>query len=92
MVRYATTAAGNQAHLAEAACLARLPTSAGIERAEETTSGPARHWPTPDISSGGWHTTLTDTRGPCTVMLFEAGGGRARSLRFGAWTPTGPAR
>ncbi|MGO9321777.1 MAG: hypothetical protein ACLQBY_13375 [Solirubrobacteraceae bacterium] len=77
-----TAAVGDQAQNAEAACLSRLPTSAGIEHAQETASGPHGPWPIPDIPAGGWHTVLIDTRGPYTVILFEAAGGRAQSSCF----------
>ena len=39
-----------------------------------------RSWPIG--ASAAWHTVLLDTRGPYTLMLFEAGNGRATSACF----------
>jgi hypothetical protein len=73
-----TTASMSQTQSAEAACRARLPTSAAIEHAQETASGP-RGGPRklPRIATGGWQTTLTDVRGPYTLTLFTAAEGQA---------------
>lgn len=73
-----TTAAVGQAQIAEGACRRGLPTSAAIEHAQQTASGPrGGPWGIPQIAAGGWQTTLTDVRGPYTVLLFTASDGRA---------------
>lgn len=72
-----TTPATSQTQSAEAACQARLPTSAAIEHAQETASGPRGQWKLPQMAAGGWQKILTDARGPYTVMLFTAAEGQA---------------
>ncbi|HEY2200769.1 MAG TPA: hypothetical protein VGH56_02690 [Solirubrobacteraceae bacterium] len=79
-----TAPVGNQTWDAEEACRSRLPTSAGIEHAQRTASGPHPHlpWPIPRIPAGGWRTVLADTRGPYTEILFTAAGGSAELSCF----------
>jgi hypothetical protein len=72
-----TVATGDQARRAEEACRPALPTSRAIERAQETAAGRHEPWPIPHIPAGGWRTTLIDTRGPYTVVLFVASHGAA---------------
>ena len=36
----------------------------------------------PTVPAGAWHAVLVDTRGPYTLILFEAGNGRATSVCF----------
>jgi hypothetical protein len=84
-----TVPSGDQARKAREACLSRLPTSAGIEHARETASGPHERWsPIPDIPAGGWHTVLIDSRGPYTVILFVAAHGAAELSCFSGRQPT----
>jgi hypothetical protein len=82
-----TAPIGDQTQTASEACRSRLPTSKGIERAQETAAGPHRAWPTPPIPAGGWSAVLTDTRGPYTAILFEAAGGRAEMSCFSGRQP-----
>jgi hypothetical protein len=84
-----TAHSGNQARKAREACLPRLPTSARIEHAQETASGPGPHkpWPIADIPAGGWHTVLIDSRGPYTVILFIAAQGAAEMSCFSGRQP-----
>jgi hypothetical protein len=82
-----TASSGDQARKAREACLSRLPTSAGIERAQQTASGRHEPWPIPDIPAGGWHTVLIDSRGPYTVILFEAAHGAAEMSCFSGRQP-----
>jgi hypothetical protein len=66
-----------QTQSAEAACRARLPTSAAIEHAQATASGKGGPWKIPRIVASEWQTVLTDVRGPYTVTLFTAAEGEA---------------
>jgi hypothetical protein len=75
---------GHQAREAEAACRSRLPTSARIKRAQETASGPHKPWPIPSFTAGSWRTTVIDTRGPYTMILFVAAHGAAELSCFSA--------
>jgi hypothetical protein len=74
-----TAAPAGQAQSAEEACRRGLPTSAAIEHAQQTASGPrgGGPWGIPQIAAGGWQTILTDVRGPYTVLLFTAADGQA---------------
>ncbi len=72
---------------AREACRSRLPTSAGIEHAQETASGRHEPWPIPDISAGSWRTVLVDSRGPYTVVLFAAAHGAAELSCFSGRQP-----
>jgi hypothetical protein len=78
---------GDQAMRAREACLSRLPTSAGIEHAQKTASGRHEPWPIPDVPAGGWRTVLVDSRGPYTVILFEAAHGAAEMSCFSGRQP-----
>lgn len=83
-----TTAVGNQIEAAESGCMSRMAAAARIERAEAATPRPASSPPLPVAPADGWRTVLADTRGPYTVILFEASGGRAESSCFTGPTPT----
>jgi len=83
-----TVLRGDQARQAREACLSRLPTSAGIEHAQETASGRRQPWLIPNIPAGGWRTVLIDSRGPYTVILFEAAHGAAEMSCFSGRQPT----
>lgn len=72
-----TSAQAGQTQSAEEACRGRLPASAAIEHAQQTASGPRGPGDIPQITAGGWQTTLTDVRGPYTVLLFTAPDGQA---------------
>jgi hypothetical protein len=67
-----TASNSDQAMRAREACLSRVPTSARIEHAQETASGPHRPRPIPSITAGSWRMVVVDTRGPYTVILFAA--------------------
>lgn len=82
-----TVLSGGQAGRARGACLPRLPSSARIEHAQKTASGRYKPWPVPDISAGGWHTVLIDSRGPYTVILFDAAHGAAELSCFSGRHP-----
>lgn len=82
-----TVPSGDRAQRAQAACMSRLPTSAGIEHAQETASGRHEPWPFPYIPAGGWRTVLTDTRGPYTMILFVAAHGSAEVSCFSGRQP-----
>jgi hypothetical protein len=82
-----TALSGDQAAKARKACVPRLPISARIRHAQETASGPHKPWPIPDISARGWHTVLIDSRGPYTVILFEAAHGAAEMSCFSGHHP-----
>ena len=73
---------GNRVRQAQESCSSRLPTSAGIEHAQETASGPNKPWPIPRIAAGGWHAVVVDTRGPYTMILFTAAHGAAELSCF----------
>lgn len=79
-----TEAPSDQLAAAEAACTARSPTSAGIERARAGatrspgSAGPrAALAPLPKFEAGDWKVVLTDTRGPYTTVILEAAEGKA---------------
>ena len=74
--------AGNRVRQVREACSSRLPTSARIEHAQKTVSGPKKAWPIPRIAAGGWHLVLVDTRGPYTMILFTAAHGAAELSCF----------
>lgn len=82
-----TVSSGDQARRAREGCLSRLPTSRGIEHAQQTASGQHEAWPIPYIPTGGWRTVLTDTRGPYTVILFVAAHGSAELSCFSGRQP-----
>jgi hypothetical protein len=81
---------GDQARKAQEACLPRLPTSARIEHAEETASGPHKPSPIAPIIAGGWRAVVVDTRGPYTMILFEAAHGAAELSCFSGRDPNRP--
>jgi hypothetical protein len=66
-----TTPEGRQVAAADAKCVKQLPTSGRFSR----------------LRGLGWHFVLSDTRGPFTVVLYEAGGARAEASCF-----NGPSR
>jgi hypothetical protein len=82
-----TVQSGDRARKAQEGCVARLPTSAGIEHARKTASGPHKPWPIPSITAGSWHAVVVDTRGPYTVILFEAAHGAAELSCFSGREP-----
>ncbi len=82
-----TAASGDHAQRVREACRSRLPTSRGIEHAQETASGRHGPWPIPDIPAGGWRTVLVDSRGPYTVVLFAAAHGAAELSCFSGRQP-----
>ena len=73
---------GSHVRQVQEACSSRLPTSARIEHAQETASGPKKPWPIPRIAAGGWHAVVVDTRGPYTMILFTAAHGAAELSCF----------
>jgi hypothetical protein len=77
-----TAPSGGQAQKARAACMSRLPTSARIEHAQETASGPLKPSPIAPITAGSWHAVVFDIRGPYTMILFEAAHGAAELSCF----------
>jgi hypothetical protein len=83
-----TASSGDQARRAEEACVPNLPTSAGIEHAQETAAGRHEPWPIPDIPTGSWRTVLIDSRGPYTMILFVAAHGAAEMSCFSGRLPT----
>jgi hypothetical protein len=84
-----TPPASGQTAAAEAACSSRLPTSAELERAQQTASGRHIQEPAvPTILPGGWHAVIVDTRGPFTALLYEAAGGSAQASCFSGPTPS----
>jgi hypothetical protein len=85
-----TAHGGNQARKAQEACLSRLPTSARIEHAQETASGPHKPWRIAPITAGSWHVVVVDTRGPYTMILFEAAHGAAELSCFSGRDPKLP--
>ncbi len=83
-----TARGGVQERRAERLCRSRLPTSARIEHAQETASGPHKPWPIPAIRAGDWRTLVVDTRGPYTLILFVAAHGAAELSCFTGRQPT----
>jgi hypothetical protein len=83
-----TARGGGQVRRAERACRPDLPTSARIEHAQNTASGPHEPWPIPAIRAGSWRTVVIDTRGPYTVILFVAAHGAAELSCFSGRQPT----
>jgi hypothetical protein len=77
----------NHVRQVQEACSLRLPTSAGIEHAQETASGPKKPWPIPRIAAGGWHAVVFDIRGPYTMILFTAAHGAAELSCFSGRQP-----
>lgn len=80
-----TLPVSGQTAAAEAACLARMPTSAKIERARARAGavGPhLPHRPFPTVVAGGWRVVLTDTRGPFTMVILETANGRGQASCF----------
>jgi hypothetical protein len=82
-----TIPSGEQARRALEACLPRLPTSARVERAEETASAGQQPRLLREIPAGGWHSVLVDSRGPYTVILFVAAHGAAELTCFSGRQP-----
>jgi hypothetical protein len=82
-----TASSGDRARRAREACVPHLPTSAGIEHAQETAAGRHIPWPIPDIPAGSWHTVLIDSRGPYTMILFVAAHGAAEMSCFSGRQP-----
>jgi hypothetical protein len=85
-----TAHGGNQARNAQEACQSWLPTSARMEHAQQTASGSHEPWPIPPITSGSWHAVVVDTRGPYTMILFEAAHGAAELSCFSGRDPKRP--
>ena len=77
----------NHVRQVQEACASRLPTSARIEHAQETASGPDKPWPMPRIAAGGWDAVVVDTRGPYTMILFTAAHGAAELSCFSGRQP-----
>jgi hypothetical protein len=77
----------NHVRQVQEACSSRLPTSARIEHAQETASGPDKPWPIPRIAAGGWRAVAVDTRGPYTMILFTAAHGAAELSCFSGRQP-----
>ncbi len=76
-----TTAAGDQVSRAGATCRSRLATISGRHTREV---GPRSRFglPFPRFPAGGWRIVLVDTRGPYTMIVLEAEGGRAVASCF----------
>jgi len=74
-----TAPVGAQTRTAETACRSMLARMA--QHASPVLSGSA-------LTARDWHTTLIDTRGPYTLILFVAAGGRATTTCFSGRHPT----
>jgi hypothetical protein len=75
-----TVPAGGQIASAESRCKSAMATPAERERAREQASG-SHTGPWPAAADGGeWQTTLTDTRGPYTIVLLTDAVGQASCL------------
>ena len=66
-----TTASSDQVSRARSLCRSLITRMSHLERPG-----------LPTLPAGAWHTVLVDTRGPYTLILFEAGAGRATSVCF----------
>ena len=77
-----TAARGGQVNTALSQCRAQLAGTAHLLLSRETA--PRAHHPlsAPAVPTNAWQTVLIDTRGPYTLILFEADHGRATSVCF----------
>lgn len=87
-----TAPASGQLVAAEAACLARLPSSSDTERAR--ADGTA-HAPVMEsllkIAPSEWQVALSDTRGSFTMLILEAAKGQAQATCLSGTSPSSTA-
>ncbi len=75
-----TGASRGQVARADAACRSQLKMTR--RRAHEAPAAPGPASPLRELSARAWRTVLTDTRGPYTMIVLEAGAGRAVAACF----------